>query len=226
MLIRNVNQITSTSIQVQLFILGFHDTDLFVLIPAILPNWSYYSNCMELDARLALVWHCSLAAFPRKAARSFANVFLQKVTCKIFPFKCRSTTVLYFHLAVLLDWSGREVEFQYMGLSWPCGYCAVELMVIGGKNESCYRCLAVELCSHFVFSLALQNLVWMWSLVIDSMLLAALAQCSAPIWDCSIEGQRRTAPKCVTFDASIVFISRKQRGLPAACQLLILFPSH
>lgn len=55
MLIRNVNQITSTSVQVQLFILGFHDTDLFVLIPVILPSWSYYSNCMELDARLALV---------------------------------------------------------------------------------------------------------------------------------------------------------------------------
>lgn len=38
MLIRNVKQITSTSVWVQLFVPGFHDSDLFVLIPAILPN--------------------------------------------------------------------------------------------------------------------------------------------------------------------------------------------
>lgn len=138
----------------------------------------------------------------------------------------RSTAVIHFHLAMLLDWSEKEVKFQCIGLSWPGGYCAVELMVTGGKNESWYRCLAVELCSHFVFSLALQDLFWMWSLVIDSMLLATLAQRSAPTWDCSVECQSRTAPKYVTLEAAIVFIFRKLRGLLAACQLLILLPSQ
>lgn len=33
MLIRNVNQITSTSVKVQLSLPGFHDTNLFVLLP-------------------------------------------------------------------------------------------------------------------------------------------------------------------------------------------------
>lgn len=106
MLIRNVNQITSTSVQVQLFILGFHDTDLFVLIPVILPNWSYYSNCMELDARLALVWHCSLAVwqlFPGKQQGRLQMYFCRKLhaksslsnagpqLCYIFILLCSST---------------------------------------------------------------------------------------------------------------------------------------
>lgn len=38
MLIRNVNQITSTSFKDQLFLPGFHDPNLFVLLPAIMPT--------------------------------------------------------------------------------------------------------------------------------------------------------------------------------------------
>lgn len=38
MLIRNVNQITSTSFKDQLFQPGFHDTNLFVLLPAVMPT--------------------------------------------------------------------------------------------------------------------------------------------------------------------------------------------
>lgn len=184
---------------------------------------------MELDARLALLWYCSLAAwqlFPGKQQGRLHMYLCRKLHANSSHLKSRSTVVILFSLAALLDWSEREVKFQFIRLSWPCGYCAMESMVIGGKNESSYSCLAVELCSHFVFSLALQNLVWMWSLIIDSMLQAALAQRSAPTWDCSIECQSRTAPKCIALEAATVFISRKQRGLFSALQLLILFPSQ
>lgn len=132
MLIRNVNQITSTSVQVQLFILGFHDTDLFVLIPALLPNQSYYSNCMELDARLALVWHSSLAAwrlFPGKQQGLLHMYLCRKLHANSSLLKSRSTAVMHFYLAVLLDWSEREVKC--------CPDLAVTVQwswVIGGKN--------------------------------------------------------------------------------------------
>jgi len=38
MLMRSVNQITSTSVKLQLFLPGFHDTNLFVLLPAVVPE--------------------------------------------------------------------------------------------------------------------------------------------------------------------------------------------
>lgn len=63
MLIRNVNQITSASVKVQLFLPGFHDTNLFVLLPAIVPNERYYSNCTEFNTGLVLVWRCLLEAW-------------------------------------------------------------------------------------------------------------------------------------------------------------------
>lgn len=92
-LIRNVNQITSTSVKVQLFLPGFCDTNLFVLLPAMVPNWSYYSNCAEFNARLVVVSCCSLAAWQlcrgKWRCTTFAYVFAQKDTCQPFPLEIR-----------------------------------------------------------------------------------------------------------------------------------------
>lgn len=155
MLIRNVNQITSTSVKVQLLLPGFHDTNLFVLLPVMMPNWCYYSNCTEFNARLVLMWFCSLAGwqlFRGKRQCCFSMYSCRKICAHSFHLKSRSTAVLLLRLAVLLDWAEREVKFQFMGCPDLAVYCAAEMMIVGGEKNSCCSCSAVGL-SLFVFSL-------------------------------------------------------------------------
>lgn len=68
---------------------------------------------MELDARLELVWHCSLAAwqlFPGKQQGHLHMYLCRKLHANSSLLKSRSTAVIHFHLAVFLDWSERGVS--------------------------------------------------------------------------------------------------------------------
>lgn len=61
MIIRNVNQITSTSFKVQLFLPGFHDTNLFVLLPATVPTGVITVIVQKLIVQTSASVACSLA---------------------------------------------------------------------------------------------------------------------------------------------------------------------
>lgn len=61
MIIRNVNQITSTSFEVQLFLPGFHYTNLFVLLPATVPTGVITVIVQKLIVQTSASVACSLA---------------------------------------------------------------------------------------------------------------------------------------------------------------------